>query len=65
MNEYFLNEARTISNIAQKVGSSPYLSKHNLHPIPTTSIDLSIAKTQEDWGVRDIIDIILKSKALK
>lgn len=24
-----------------------------------------IAKTQEDWGVRDIIDIILKSKALK
>ena len=41
MNEYFANEARTITNIAQKVGGSPYMDKHNLHPIPTTSIDLS------------------------
>ena len=41
MNEYFVNEARTITNIAQKVGASPVIDKHKLHPIPTISIDLS------------------------
>jgi hypothetical protein len=39
MNDYFANESRTISNIADKV--SPYTSKHDLLPIPVSAIDLS------------------------
>ena len=39
MNEYFANESRTITNIANKV--SPYEAKHNLLPIPVSAIDLS------------------------
>lgn len=39
MTEYFANESRTITNIADKV--SPYTSKHDLLPIPVTAIDLS------------------------
>ena len=39
MNDYFANESRTISNIADKV--SPYEAKHNLLPIPLSAIDLS------------------------
>ena len=39
MNEYFNNEARTISNIAQK--RSTVTDKHTLLPIPLQAIDLS------------------------
>lgn len=39
MNEYFVNEARIITNFGEKV--SPYESKHNLFPIPIGAIDLS------------------------
>lgn len=39
MNAYFENDARTISNFAQKV--NPYEDKHNMLPIPQQAIDLS------------------------
>jgi hypothetical protein len=39
MNEYFQNEARTITNFGDKV--SPFVAKHNLFPIPLSAIDLS------------------------
>ncbi len=39
MNEYFTNEARTISNFGTKV--NPYEAKHDLLPIPLNAIDLS------------------------
>ena len=39
MNDYFENEARIISNFAQKVNL--YEDKHNMLPIPQLAIDLS------------------------
>ena len=39
MNDYFANEARTITNFALK--ANPYLDKHDLFPIPIGAIDQS------------------------
>jgi len=39
MNEYFNNEARTITNIAEK--KNTVQDKHTLLPIPLQAIDLS------------------------
>ena len=48
MNDYFTNEARTITNFGQKV--SPYQSKHNVFPIPQQAIDLSGGALQQNTG---------------
>ncbi len=39
MNAYFQNEARTITNFGQKVGT--YTATYDLFPIPLSAIDLS------------------------
>jgi hypothetical protein len=39
MNDYFVNEARTITNFASK--THPYLPKHDQFPIPLGAIDQS------------------------
>ena len=39
MNEYFVNEARTITNFGDKV--NPYEDRHDRFPIPLNAIDLS------------------------
>ena len=48
MTTYFSNEARTISNIADKV--SPVEDKHNLYPIPLGAIDLSGGALSQNPG---------------
>jgi len=48
MNEYFVNEARIITNFGEKV--SPYEAKHNLFPIPLGAIDLSGGALMQNPG---------------
>lgn len=48
INNYFINEERTISGMAGKF--KPYQSKHNLLPIPVNAIDLSGAVLQQNPG---------------
>ncbi len=48
MNEYFVNEARTITNFGDKV--NPYEDKHNLFPIPLSAIDLSGGALSQNPG---------------
>lgn len=48
MNDYFMNEARTIPNFGNKVGT--YESKHDLLPIPLTAIDLSGGVLKQNPG---------------
>lgn len=48
MNDYFVNEARTIPNFGTKVGT--YESKNEIFPIPLTAIDLSEGTLQQNPG---------------
>ncbi|MCF6298006.1 MAG: RagB/SusD family nutrient uptake outer membrane protein, partial [Flavobacteriaceae bacterium] len=49
MNNYFVNEARTITNFGAK--TNPYESRHNLFPIPLGAIDQSAGMLTQnpDW----------------
>ena len=48
MNDYIVNEARTIPTIAGKF--QPYTSKHDVLPIPLTAIDLSQNVLEQNAG---------------
>lgn len=48
MSDYFSNEARTITNFGEKVGT--YDDKHNVFPIPLSAIDLSGGALSQNPG---------------